>query len=143
MSQPQVVDQDQVLNNPNDSSGNRIQKSHTAPHVSPGLLGDQFTSFDLAKAPLVPSGLPSEIWTIVQSTPANFLPQYFLETSRDLLENPNLTVSHLSRAELSYQSFTDATFNPEARASEDLAGIVKHLRGRVSTATYPGGRRWV
>jgi len=88
----------------------------------------KFEPHDLSKSPTTPSGLPPELWTIVQSAPASFAPQYFLDTSRNLLENPNLTASYLARAELSYQSFADATFNPKAKTPEGLASIVKHLR---------------
>ncbi|KAF2829757.1 DUF1613-domain-containing protein [Ophiobolus disseminans] len=94
----------------------------------PEAIGERFSPFDLATAPKIPCGLPPEVWTIVQSAPACFPPQYFLDVSRNLLENPNLTASHLARAELSYQSFADPTFNPEATTSGDLASIVKHLR---------------
>ncbi|KAF1916831.1 hypothetical protein BDU57DRAFT_412326, partial [Ampelomyces quisqualis] len=100
---------------------------------------DKFSPHDLSTAPKLESGLPPEIWTIVQSAPARFPPQYFLEVSRNLLENPNLTASHLARAELSYQSFTDATFNPKADASEDLATIVKHLRPECRPRLVEGG----
>lgn len=101
--------------------------------------GDKFSPHDLANAPHIPSGLPPEIWTIVQSAPANFPPQYFLDVSRNLLENPNLTASHLARAELSYQSFADATFDPKATTSEDLASIIKHLRPECRPRLVEGG----
>ncbi|KAH7116825.1 hypothetical protein B0J11DRAFT_537648 [Dendryphion nanum] len=90
--------------------------------------GDLFEPSDLSNEPCIKSDLPPEVWTIVQSTPANFTPHYFLEVSRNLLENPNLTASHLSRAELSYQSFTDASYNPSAQHPHDLASIVKHMK---------------
>lgn len=98
-----------------------------------------FLPDDLKTAPRIPSGLPPEIWTIVQSAPANFPPQYFLEVSHNLLENPNLTASHLSRAELSYRSFNDATFNSEAKSPEDLASIVKHLKPECRPILVEGG----
>lgn len=101
--------------------------------------GDKFSPYDISSAPKVSTGLPSELWTIVQSAPASLEPQYFLEVSRNLLENPNRTSSHLSRAELSYQSFTDATFNPKASTSEDLASIVKHLRPECRPQLIDGG----
>ncbi|RYO55064.1 tRNA (uracil-O(2)-)-methyltransferase [Alternaria tenuissima] len=103
------------------------------------LTSDKFSPYDVSSAPKVSSGLPSEIWAIVQSAPANIAPQYFLEVSRDLLENPNRTSTHLARAELSYQSFTDATFNPKASTSEDLASIVKHLRPECRPQLIDGG----
>jgi tRNASer (uridine44-2'-O)-methyltransferase len=92
------------------------------------MTGSKFEPVDLENTPVVESSLPPEIWTIVQSAPARFPPQYFLDVSRNLLENPNLTATHLSRAELSYKSFTDASYNPEATHSHELAGIVKHLK---------------
>jgi tRNASer (uridine44-2'-O)-methyltransferase len=109
------------------------------PKSTPESIADKFSPYDLSYAPNCMSGLPEELWDIVQSVPANFLPQYFLEVSRSLLENPNLTASHLARAELSYQSFTDATFNPKARVSEELASIIKHLRPDCRPRLIEGG----
>jgi tRNASer (uridine44-2'-O)-methyltransferase len=102
-------------------------------------IGDKFSPYDISSAPKVSTGLPPEIWAIVQSAPAYFAPQYFLEVSRNLLENPNRTSSHLARAELSYQSFTDATFNSKASTAEDLASIVKHLRPECRPQLIDGG----
>lgn len=114
--------------------------SKSTPDTMPERAGDKFTPHDLlSTAFTLPSGLPSEIWTIVQSAPANFPPNYFLDVSRNLLENPNLTASHLARAELSYQSFADATFNPKATTSHDLAGIIKHLRPECQPLLVDGG----
>jgi tRNASer (uridine44-2'-O)-methyltransferase len=107
-------------------STSKVQKPEST--ASLDIPGDKFSPCDLQSAPKITSGLPPEIWAIIQSAPAKFPPQYFLDVSRNLLENPNLTASHLARAELSYQSFTDATFNPNAETPEDLAGIIKHLR---------------
>jgi tRNASer (uridine44-2'-O)-methyltransferase len=101
--------------------------------------GDKFEPFDPSHLPIVDSGLPPEIWTIVHSAPANFTPHYFLEVSRNLLENPNLTASHLSRAELSYTSFNDATFNPSARHPHDLAKVIKHLKPEHQPLLVPDG----
>jgi tRNASer (uridine44-2'-O)-methyltransferase len=101
--------------------------------------GGKFYPYDLSNAPKIQSNLPPELWTIVQSAPANFPPQYFLDVSRNLLENPNLTASHLARAELSYQSFADATFNPRATSPEDLASIIKHLRPECRPCLVEGG----
>lgn len=100
--------------------GQRSPPGPTTPH--------KFTPHDLKDIPTTPCGLRPSLWSIVQSTPANFPSECFLEVGHNLLENPNLTASHLARAELSYQSFNDATFNPKATASEEVASIVKHLR---------------
>lgn len=94
---------------------------------------------DLKGADLVDAGLPPEIWTIVQSVPAKFTPLYFLDVSRNLLENPNLTASHLSRAELSYTSFTDVTYNPDAKHPHELAGMIKHMKLDHQPRIIPGG----
>lgn len=104
--------------------------------------GVKFEPVDLKEAPVIDSGLPHEIWTIIQSAPASFPPQYFLDVSRNLLENPNLTASHLSRAELSYTSFTDTSYNPEANHPHELAGIAMHLKPdhqpRIIAGGFPG-----
>ncbi|EFQ94246.1 hypothetical protein P3342_005606 [Pyrenophora teres f. teres] len=117
----------------------------TQPSSNPSLAEEQppnnnkFTLYDPSLAPRIPSGLPPELWLLIHSAPANFAPQYFLEVARNLLANPNLTASHLARAELSYQSFNDATFNPKAQTSEGLAGIVKHLREECRPRLVEGG----
>ncbi|CAO2651159.1 Nn.00g094560.m01.CDS01 [Neocucurbitaria sp. VM-36] len=112
--------------------------SHHKPVTSPENP-NKFSPHDLSNGPSISSGLPPELWTIVQSAAANFAPQFFLEVSRQLLENPNLTASYLARAELSYQSFTDATFNPKARTSEELAKIIKHLKSECRPQLVEGG----
>jgi tRNASer (uridine44-2'-O)-methyltransferase len=101
--------------------------------------GEKFEPLDVKGGGMIDSGLPPELWTIVQSAHANFTPQYFLEVSRNLLENPNLTASHLSRAEISYSSFTDASFNPSAQHPHDLAKIIKHLKPSHQPLLVPGG----
>ncbi|KAL1606630.1 tRNA(Ser) Um(44) 2'-O-methyltransferase [Paraconiothyrium brasiliense] len=103
------------------------------------MVGSKFEPVDLENTPVVDSGLPPELWTIVQSAPASFPPQYFLDVSRNLLENPNLTASHLSRAELSYTSFTDASYNAEAAHPHELASIIKHLKTDHQPRLVPGG----
>jgi tRNASer (uridine44-2'-O)-methyltransferase len=118
------------------TKGPKATSTTAAPQDIPA---EKFSPYDLTTAPRIPSGLPPEIWTIVQSGPAAFPPQYFLEVNRNLLENPNLTASHLSRAELSYQSFTDATFNPKAETPVDLASIIKHLRPECQPRLVQGG----
>jgi tRNASer (uridine44-2'-O)-methyltransferase len=100
---------------------------------------DRFSPYDLSTAPKITSGLPPDMWSIIQSAPANFPPQYFLDVSRNLLENPNLTASHLARAELSYQSFADVTYNPKATTPEELASIVRHLRPECRPRLVEGG----
>jgi tRNASer (uridine44-2'-O)-methyltransferase len=116
--------------------GPKATSTTAAPQEIPG---EKFSPYDLSTAPRIPSGLPAEIWTIIQSAPAAFPPQYFLDVSRNLLENPNLTATHLARAELSYQSFADATFNPKAETPDDLASIVKHLRPECRPRLVEGG----
>ncbi|KAL5422908.1 hypothetical protein PMIN04_004316 [Paraphaeosphaeria minitans] len=106
---------------------------------SQAVPGSKFEPVDLDNTFVAESGLPPKIWNIVQSAPANFPPQYFLDVSRNLLENPNLTASHLSRAELSYKSFTDASYNPEASHPHELAGIIKHLKPDHQPRLVPGG----
>ncbi|KAF9698565.1 hypothetical protein EKO04_003564 [Ascochyta lentis] len=113
------------------TAGKKVQASQPVP--------EKFTPYDPASAPIFPSGLPPEIWTIVQSAPASFTPPYFLDVSRNLLENPNLTASHLARAELSYTSFNDATFNPNATTPLDLADVIKHLRAEHHPRLVEGG----
>ncbi|KAF2639283.1 DUF1613-domain-containing protein [Massarina eburnea CBS 473.64] len=123
----------------NPKSPKHGSKSKGKTNTLPNLSGDKFEPMDLTVTPPLQSGLPPEIWTIVQSTPANFPPQYFLEVSRNLLENPNLTATYLSRAELSYTSFADATYNAGATHPHELASIVKHMKADHQPRLIPGG----
>ncbi|KAJ4410535.1 tRNA(Ser) Um(44) 2'-O-methyltransferase [Didymella pomorum] len=100
---------------------------------------EKFEPYDPASAPVLSTGLPHEIWELVQSAPASFSPQYFLDVSRNLLENPNLTASHLARAELSYASFNDTSYNPQATTPLELADIIKHLRTENQPRLIEGG----
>ncbi|KAF3052207.1 tRNA(Ser) Um(44) 2'-O-methyltransferase [Didymella keratinophila] len=100
---------------------------------------EKFEPYDPASAPVLSTGLPPEIWELVQSAPASFSPQYFLDVSRNLLENPNLTASHLARAELSYTSFNDTSYNPQATTPLELADIIKHFRTENHPRLIEGG----
>lgn len=117
------------------------QKATNKKGLSQQNAPEKFTPYDPTSAPKLSSGLPPEIWTIVQSAPANFTPPHFLDVSRNLLENPNLTASHLARAELSYSSFNDASYNPQATTSLELADIVKHLQAEHRPRLIEGGIR--
>jgi tRNASer (uridine44-2'-O)-methyltransferase len=114
--------------------------SVATPDTNHSAKRDAFRPIDFTTThPTSDPGLPPEIWTIVQSAPATFTPNFFLEVSRNLLDNPNLTASHLSRAELSYSSFTDATYDPSATHPHHLAGIIKHLRKECQPLLVEGG----
>ncbi|EUC34804.1 hypothetical protein COCCADRAFT_92542 [Bipolaris zeicola 26-R-13] len=116
------------------------QRTVAVPCISPPeILGEKFAPYNTTSWPKIPSGLPSDLWTPIQCAPANFTPDHFLSVCHNLLENPNLTASHLSRAELSYTSFTDATFNPQAETPEELANIIKHLRPECRPRLIRGG----
>lgn len=115
------------------------QKATTKKKPNAQPAPEKFEPYDPASAPTLSSGLPPEIWELVQSAPANFTPQYFLDVSRNLLENPNLTASHLARAELSYTSFNDASYNPQATTPLELADIIKHLRAENHPRLIEGG----
>lgn len=118
-----------------------VQEQKVTPNNKPNAqpAPEKFEPYDLASAPACSSGLPPEIWELVQSAPASFTPQYFLDVSRNLLENPNLTASHLARAELSYTSFNDASYDPKATTSLELTDIIKHLRVENHPRLIEGG----
>ncbi|KAF3048293.1 tRNA(Ser) Um(44) 2'-O-methyltransferase [Didymella heteroderae] len=115
------------------------QKTPTKKRPSAQAIPEKFEPYNSASAPILSTGLPPEIWELVQSAPASFTPQYFLDVSRNLLENPNLTASHLARAELSYTSFNDASYNPQATTPLELADIIKHLRTENHPRFIQGG----
>lgn len=103
------------------------------------VAGEKFEAQDLSQSPTIECGLPPDTWSLVQIAPATFHPQHFVDVSRNIVENPNLTASHLTRAELSYQSFADPTFNPTAKSPDELASIVKYLRSECRPRLLDGG----
>lgn len=123
-----------------DDSDTKPQQQNVQTKKNPAQPApEKFEPYDPGSAPVLSTGLPREIWELVQSAPASFSPQYFLDVSRNLLENPNLTASHLARAELSYTSFNDASYNPQATTPLELASIVKHLRNENRPRLVDGG----
>lgn len=55
--------------------------------------------------------------------------QEFQEVMLNLINNPNITSSHLFRADIFLDSDKDATFQPDAISSNgDLTGFVKHMK---------------
>lgn len=61
------------------------------------------------------------------SSPCSFEPQHFTEVMLNMIKNPNVTSSHLFRADIFYDSIDDVSFNPEDSAT-DLCSFAKHMQ---------------
>ncbi|OCL09564.1 DUF1613-domain-containing protein, partial [Glonium stellatum] len=108
--------------------------------TKPTIPGRSFEPTKLIKSPsTITSGLPPELWTPIISTPSVFPPSYFLQVSKNLLKNPNLTSSHLFRAEIFYDSQNDASFNSSAQLAEDLSDFIQHMKAAYRPLVVPGG----
>ncbi|KAF2839920.1 DUF1613-domain-containing protein [Patellaria atrata CBS 101060] len=53
--------------------------------------------------------LPDEIWLSIVATPCNFVPQYFLDVMDNLIKHPEISSTHLARAEIFWDSEKDAS----------------------------------
>ena len=66
-------------------------------------------------------------FTSMLSSPCSFEPQTFSEVMLNMIKNPNVTSSHLFRADIFYDSVNDVSFNPE-NSTFDLCGFAKHMQ---------------
>ncbi|KAK5174882.1 tRNA(Ser) Um(44) 2'-O-methyltransferase [Saxophila tyrrhenica] len=63
--------------------------------------GAKFTPRDRTSEPATPS-LPDDLWVTVLDSPCTFGPDVFSEVMLNLIKNPNITASHLFRADILY-----------------------------------------
>ncbi|KAF2190522.1 DUF1613-domain-containing protein [Zopfia rhizophila CBS 207.26] len=116
-----------------------VQNSPIVNRANMETKGGKFEPIDLEKEPLIESGLPPELWTVIQAAPATFPPNFFLDVSQNLLENPNLTSSILFRAEIFYTSDKDTSFNSSASHPQELSKFVKHMKAEYQPQIIVGG----
>ncbi len=68
--------------------------------------GTKFTPRDRTDGPAEDS-LPDELWVTILDSPCTFGPDAFSEVILNLIKNPNITASHLFRADIFYDSEND------------------------------------
>jgi tRNASer (uridine44-2'-O)-methyltransferase len=107
----------------------KTQMEEMLPEKSNGQRFEPRNVRDLPEgATRIDPGLPSEIWVAILDSPAVFPPRYFLTVAKNLLKNPNITSSHLFRAEIFYDSQNDASFDASATSAENLSCFIRHMR---------------
>ncbi|KAM3415739.1 tRNA (uracil-O(2)-)-methyltransferase [Cercospora zeina] len=72
--------------------------------------------------------LPDELWHTVLECPCTFPTAVFNTVMLNLIKNPNITSSHLFRADIFYDSETDHSFNPDDTSDPYRDGLVGHMR---------------
>jgi tRNASer (uridine44-2'-O)-methyltransferase len=90
---------------------------------------NEFEPKDLTTEPPV-FQLPNETWTSLLSTPCGSQPEYFVQVMDNLLRNPNVTSSHLFRAEIFYDSACDSPIfeDPSSPDLEEQSTLLRHLK---------------
>lgn len=77
--------------------------------------------------PAIRGSLPHELWLTILESPCTFAPDMFSGVMLNLIKNPNVTSSHLFRADIFYDS------NTEHASSGSL---VKHLKQEYRPISY-------
>ena len=97
-----------------------------------------FTPTDLSTVPAI-FQLPNELWISMLEAPCQFSPDIFLQVMENLSKNPNLTSSHLFRAEVFYDSLNDVTVS-EDQESEHFSSFTRHMKAeyRPLRLSVPG-----
>ncbi|KAI5370997.1 Putative tRNA (uracil-O(2)-)-methyltransferase [Septoria linicola] len=72
--------------------------------------------------------LPDELWHSVLECPCTFPTSIFNTVMLNLIKNPNITSSHLFRADIFYDSENDHNFNPDDGSDPYKEGLVRHLK---------------
>ncbi|KAK4507991.1 hypothetical protein PRZ48_001726 [Zasmidium cellare] len=109
------------------------QNGHSPPTKKPAFepkLGNDI------KPPNI--SLPDELWQLVLQCPCTFPSEVFHGVMLNLVKNPNITSSHLFRADIFYDSEQDHLFQPDSPNPPN--GLAKHLKEdlRPILAHWPG-----
>lgn len=72
-------------------------------------------------------------FTFVPSTSStcDFPASSFLDVMLNLIRNPNLTSSHLFRADILYDSENDSTFDTSAATDADICSLSRHMQAQL------------
>lgn len=83
--------------------------------------------------------LPDELWLTVLESPCTFPPDIYHEVMLNMLKNPNVTSSHLFRADIFY----DSGEHDDHGRHDSSHGLLKHLKADYRPIRYdlPGYRR--
>ncbi|GIZ38932.1 hypothetical protein CKM354_000233000 [Cercospora kikuchii] len=86
--------------------------------------------------------LPDELWHTVLECPCTFPTAVFNTVMLNLIKNPNITSSHLFRADIFYDSETDHSFNPDDASDPYRDGLVAHMKKELQPirANWPDFR---
>ncbi|KAK4634385.1 tRNA (uracil-O(2)-)-methyltransferase [Fulvia fulva] len=88
-----------------------------------------------------PSSLPDELWLPILQCPCPFPPELFSRVMLNMVKNPNVTSSHLFRADIFYDSDNDQYFDPST-TEYPSNGLAKHLKAEYQprSAQWPGAQ---
>lgn len=80
--------------------------------------------------------LPDELWLTILEATCTFPSEIFREVMLNLVKNPNVTSSHLFRADIFYDSENDHLLNPD----DPNQGMAKHMKAeyRPRPTHWPG-----
>ena len=79
--------------------------------------------------------LPDELWLTVLESPCTFPSDVFSGIMLNLIKNPNITSSHLFRADIFYDSENDHALTGEVN-SRPNGGLLKHLKAEYQPLRY-------
>ena len=79
--------------------------------------------------------LPDELWLTILESPCRFPPDIFSGVVLNLIKNPNITSSHLFRADIFYDSESDHAPSHDLNSQPD-SGLPKHLKQEYQPVRY-------
>lgn len=79
---------------------------------------------------LEPSDNSLRFREIASSADHAIRPSTFVAVIENLIKNPNITSSHLFRADILYDSATDASYDPVATTVEDMCKLARHMQSK-------------
>ncbi|TKA73681.1 hypothetical protein B0A55_05622 [Friedmanniomyces simplex] len=77
--------------------------------------------------------LPDELWMTVLDSPCTFPGDVYLEVMLNMIKNPNVTSSHLFRADIFYDS---ADHEDENHGHDQPNGVLKHIKAEYRPMNY-------
>ncbi|EME49512.1 hypothetical protein DOTSEDRAFT_40706 [Dothistroma septosporum NZE10] len=85
--------------------------------------------------------LPDELWVAILQCPCTFPPDIFRGVMLNMVKNPNITSSHLFRADIFYDSDADQYFDPTTTQYASN-GLARHLKAgnQPRHAQWPGSQ---
>ena len=102
------------------------------------------TEADSIASQLLLKDVLGQEWTAIQWTPSSFDSSHFLSAMHNLIRNPNITSSHLFRADILYDSDNDqSTFLHTDKESTPESSDVQHLQSNFRPLPFSApGSTW-